>query len=698
MSGIYSSQASSEWWAYGRDTFNNRFTPLQQITAENFAQLTLVAQWSLPSNDVPIWKFPNKQFGPNEGTPLKVGQFLYTVTAASQVAKFDLNTLSPALDSNGEPIIYDPKIYESFSVSQIGFVHRGLIYWHDDNGQNPRLFLTRGDAKLVALNIDTLQPITSFGDNGFISFHPPITEANQPLRFGATSPPVVCNGVVITGCSIPDLVKDRNPPKGNVLAFDAVTGQARWSFNTVPSNQELRSLGLNPDDEWRNNSNAAAGQTNVWTIMSADEELDLVYLPIGSANNDSYGGERLGNNLFSQALVALDASTGKVRWYQQLVRHGIWDYDIPAAPNLVDIEVAGQVQKLVVQVTKQAFAYVFDRVSGTPRWDLVEAEVPASSVPGEEAASTQPIPTKPLPFDHQGVYPNDAKDLIGRDIKANVIDFTPELKEKTMDVLSLYSYGSLYSPPVVFDEGLRGTLQVPGYIGGASWAGAVVNQSTGQLYVSSVTDPFVNAVEAKKSTAVAGEDDPNDSQYNYFVVSGDKWRLKTLESMRENHPFPILSPPWGRITSISLESGEHSWPAPLPVGRGPRELLIKEVGAKNLPEGDLGWNRRTHLLATPKLLIACQEADRTAIGYSDNGKHTLMYSFIPEDPLYRTLNAYDLGSGQLLASVYVPSHAQGALMSFEHNGMQYIAYPAGGYNLDAKVLVFRLPRAEEETP
>lgn len=687
MSGLYSKQDPSEWWAYGRDTSNNRYTPLKQINPKTFAQLELVAQWDLPINKVPIWKFPNKQFGPNEGTPIKVGKYLYTVTAASQVAKFDLDTLAPALDSNGNPIIFDPVIYESYSVSQIGFMHRGLIYWQDEQGQHSRLFLTQGNGKLVALDLENLRPIASFGDSGVVPFHPPIADPSKPLRYGVTSPPVVCNGVVITGSAIPDLIKDSPPARGNVQAFDAISGDPLWSFNTVPSNQEMQALGLDPDEEWINNSNANAGQTNVWTLMSADEDLDLVYLPIGSANNDSYGGGRLGNNLFSQALVALEGSTGKVRWYQQLVRHGIWDYDIPAAPNLVDITVDGQVEKLVIQVTKQAFAYVYNRETGKPRWDLVEAAVPASTVPGEKAASTQPIPSKPLPFDHQGVFTEDSQDLLGRSIKANVIDFTPALNKQTKEVLGKYTYGSLYSPPVVMDEGTRGTLQVPGYIGGASWAGAVVNQSTGQLYVSSVTDPFVNAVQAQT--------EGDNTNYRYFVVPSKNWRIKTAENENISYSLPILSPPWGRITAIDLQSGEHSWPSARAVGRRPREDLNKAVGAENVPKGDLGWNRRTHLLATPTLLIGCQEPGRVVLGYNDAHEHTLMYSFVPEDPLHRTMNAYDPATGELLASHFVPSQAQGALISFEHQGLQYIAYPSGGYNLAAKVLLFRLPKAEE---
>lgn len=686
---LYATQGDSEWWAYGRDTFNNRYSPLRQITRENFSSLELVAQWHLPSNDIPMGSFPNKQFGPNEGTPIKVGRYLYTVTAASQVAKFDLETLAPATDDTGAPVVFDPKIYEHYSVSQIGFVHRGLIYWHDKQGKNARLFLAQGDARLLALDPDTLKPIADFGVAGEVQFHQHRTTPGAPLRYCATSPPIVCNGVVIVGSTIPDLVNDCNPPKGNVQAFDALTGAPRWSFNTVPSNQEMVALGLDPDDEWANNANATAGQSNVWTVMSADESLGLVYLPIGSANNDSYGGHRLGNNLFSHALVALEVATGKVRWYQQLVRHGLWDYDLPAAPNLVDIKVNGRVEKLVVQVSKQAFAYVFNREDGTPRWELVEVATAASGVPGEQAAPTQRVPRKPLPFDRQGVYREAGQDLLGRPVEANIFDFSPASRTRTLKVLDQYVCGPLFTPPVMKTEAVLGTLQLPGYLGGASWAGAVVNPENGQLYVSSVTEPYINAVEATPDNP-----DADAGRYNYFVVNPANWRPRDPAHPSQTYPLPLFQPPWGRITAIDLYSGDHAWASPVAVGQGPRDMLARWVGEEHLPDELLGWNRRTHLLVTPTLLIGCQEPGRQAFGYSDEGGDILMYSLLPEDPLQRTLNAYDPQTGELLASLYVPGQAQGALMSFEYRNQQYIAYPVGGYNLTARVLLFRLPEQQ----
>ncbi|MES3006726.1 MAG: hypothetical protein V4751_03040 [Pseudomonadota bacterium] len=680
MTAIYANQGAGEWWASGRDTRSNRFTPLTQLNRDNFQQLTLVAEWNLPCNDIPIADLPNKQFGPNEGTPIKVGSFLYTVTAASQVAKFDLRTLAPALNPDGQPIVYDPQLYRHFSVAQIGFLHRGLIYWQDQHGNNARVFLAQGNAKLVALDPDTLTPIKTFGVAGVVSFHTHSTPVGKPLRYGATSSPMVCNGVVIVGCAIPDVINETHPPKGNVQAFDAITGAPLWSFNTIPTHEEMLALGLNPEKEWAHHSNDSAGQANVWTLMSADEQLGLVYLPTGSANNDSFGGHRPGNNLFSQTLVAVEAATGKVRWFQQLIRHGIWDYDIPAAPNLVDLHIDGKTEKLVVQVTKQAFAYVFNRETGQPRWDLIDVPVPASSVPGERASLTQPIPLKPLPFDHQGVYPEPGFDLLGRPVAANVLDFTPALKAQSMRVLEQYCCGPLYTPPVVKTKDCLGTLQLPGYIGGASWAGAVVNEQTGQLFVSSVTDPFINAVEPTAA----------DSRYDMFVVKPLFWRPKDPASTTfSKYPLPLFAPPWGRITAIDLLHGEHSWPQPRPVGRGPAAALAAEIGAEHVPDGDLGWNRRTHLLATPTLLIGGQEADREATGFLDLlTQHTVLYKLIPEEPQYRTLNAYDQLSGELVSSIPVPAHPQGALMSFEFEGRQFVAYPAGGFNLAAKVLVF----------
>lgn len=666
-----SAQPREDWWANSRDGSGNRFSPLDEIKASNVARLQVVWEWDLPLNRIAIDRLPARQFGPNEGTPIKVGRYLYTATAASQVAKFDLDTGQPVADPSDEskPLVYDPELYRGLPPEMVGFVHRGLAYWRGTGGQE-RIFLARGDARLVALDPDDLTPVEGFGRNGVVVLHEH-SEPDRSYRYTVTSPPVLCRDTVIVGSSIADLSKLADPPRGDVQAYDALTGAAKWTFRTIPTPEDLAAIGLSADSQWRDGSHARAGHANVWTLMSADPEIGYAYLPVSGASNDSYGGGRKGNNLFSQSLVAVSCDTGERIWHRQLVHHDLWDYDLPAAPNLVDIVDGGEVSKLIAQVTKQGYTYVFDRITGEPRWELREIPVPPSGVRGEQTSPTQPIPARPAPFDHQGVYPSDHVDVLGRRHRANIIDFTPALRARTLEVLGRYRHGALFTPP-----SLEGTIQVPGYLGGASWAGAVVNPATGSLFVSSITQPHVNQVEALGANA----------PHAYFSAGPASWPIKADSQRSENHDLPVLKPPWGRITAIDLATGERAWPRPVPVGAGPREALIEAVGEENLPDGDLGWNRRTHLLATPELLLAGQEAERRAIGYNASAG-VVQYALLPDRP---SLLALDPSTGARVAEIRLPAHAQGGLMSFAYGARQFIAIPVGGFNLPSRILGLRL--------
>jgi quinoprotein glucose dehydrogenase len=261
-------------------------------------------------------------------------------------------------------------------------------------------------------------------------------------------------------------------PPGDVRGFDVRTGKQRWSFRTVPVEGEFG------NETWEQDSWKTTGNANVWTMMSADEALGYVYLPFGTPTNDYYGGRRPGNGLFGESLVCLDARSGKRIWHYQMVHHGVWDYDLPAAPNLIDIRVNGRPIKAVAQVSKHGFCYVFDRVSGKPIWPIEEKPVPQSTVPGEKLSPTQPFPTRPAPFDRQGMTKDD------------VIDFTPELRKEALAILEKYNYGPLFTPPSL----QKPTILMPGVSGGASWAGAAGDPETGMLYVPSITFPFAVTV------------------------------------------------------------------------------------------------------------------------------------------------------------------------------------------------------------
>jgi quinoprotein glucose dehydrogenase len=454
--------------------------------------------------------------------------------------------------------------------------------------------------------------------------------ANRSL-FSHTSPPIVVKDVIVVGGAIDDFQETKEMPPGDVRGFDARTGRQLWRFHSVPQAGEFG------NETWEADSWRYSGNTNVWTLMSADPELGYVYLPFGTANNDWYGGHRPGANLFSESLVCLDARTGKRVWHFQMVHHGLWDYDLPCAPNLIDVTVGGKRVKAVAQVSKQAFCYVFDRVTGKPLWPIEERPVPQQAAPGDRAHPTQPYPTKPAPFDLQNA------------VEENLIDFTPQLRAEAKSILDTWHHGPLYTPPLE-----KRTMMLPGWVGGASWAGASTDPETGILYVPSVQNAmWLNLAKPKSPSATV---DLKIDQSGHDIPGPQG--------------LPLFKPPWGRITAINLNNGNHQWMSV--VGDGPR----KHPAIKHLQLGKLGINRRIFTLTTQTLLIAMQE------GAWFNEKK-------PDYP--PKLWAFDKATGKQLAEVSIPAHATGAPITYSWKGRQYIAYPSGGAIDPAKLIALSLP-------
>jgi quinoprotein glucose dehydrogenase len=353
-----------------------------------------------------------------------------------------------------------------------GGATRGVAYWKDAARDDQRLFLVSGE-QLVALDAKTGQPIREWGEAGKVNLRQGIPRIDEYRWNGA---PIVCRDTVIVGSAVSDNPTSKEMPPGSVRGFDAVTGRLKWVFNPIPQPGEVG------HETWENGSSAYSGNANVWTVMSADAELGYAYLPMSTPTNDWYGGHRLGSNLFAESLVCLECESGRRIWHFQMVHHGLWDYDNPAPPNLVDITVSGKPIKAVAQVSKQAFTYVFDRITGQPVWPIEERPVPPSDVPGERTSPTQPFPTKPAPFDRQGLTIDD------------LIDLTPELRNEAVEIVSKYKYGPLFTPPSVNNGdagGTLGTVQLPGWVGGADWNGAAFDPETHILYVPSITAPIV---------------------------------------------------------------------------------------------------------------------------------------------------------------------------------------------------------------
>ena len=612
-----------EWSVHGGDGGYTRYAPLDQITKQNVADLEVA--WRRPAVASELHeRWPNLQYSNQlRSTPIMVDGVLYASNGIGLVEAFDAGT--------GETI-WIQDLPESIDradgdddVTPRGTSNRGVAYWSEDDA-DARILSVR-PPYLLALDARTGQPAQSFGDAGKVDLRYR-TDTGAPLDYRGSSPPLVVRDVVIVGSAMADhpLTKEQHP--GDVRAYDVRTGALRWTWSPIPQAGEV---GV---ETWLDNSWEYSGMANVWTMMSADEELGLVYLPTGAPSNDMYGGHRPGANLFANSLVCVRAETGERVWHFQMVHHDLWDYDNNVAPILMDITVDGRPIKAVVQLTKQAIAYVFDRVTGEPVWPIVERPVPASNTPGEWISPTQPFPTKPEPFDRHGISVDD------------LIDFTPDLRQEAVEILSPYILGPIFTPPSIRSddpEDTLGTFQIPGSVGGAEWGGAGFDPETGMLYVPSVTAGFF-----------ADLTPGNPDRMNVRYTRG------TREFPAGPRGLPLTKPPYGRITAIDMNTGEHVWM--VANGDGPRDHPA--IAHLNLPP--LGQTGRSMTLLT-KTLLFVSEGDpimvRTPpVGLSDAGK------------IFR---AFDKASGDVVWEMELPAGTNGSPITYLHEGKQYIVLPIG---------------------
>ena len=651
-----------EWRSHSGDLGATKYSPLDQITADNFADLEMVWHWLtvdthlarstgagttlasaetvfdlLEQEEPDRWaewdgvrrSLTRPSIRALVATPLMVNGVLYLSTALYRAAAIDART--------GETLwVHDPRAYESGSPPPLPWRHRGVAYWEDDGVA--RVFWGTGDGFLIAVDAMTGLPAEEFGDHGRVDLTDGLPRAPRERRdilnllpISSQSPPLVVRDTVIVGSSINDRALTKEAPPGWVRAYDVRTGRPKWDFHTVPQGPDEFGADTWLDDSWR-----YSGNTNVWSLMSGDDELGFAYLPIGTATNDYYGGHRLGHNLFAESLVAVDAETGQRQWHFQMVHHGLWDYDLPAAPNLLDITVGGRQVKAVAQVSKQGFVYAFDRVTGEPIWPIEERAVPTDTdLEGEVPSPTQPFPTRPAPFEYQGTSIDD------------LVDFTPEIRQLAVAAVDRFRLGPLFTPQM-----LAGTIMRPSVGGGANWSGAAVDPETGVLYV-----PSVNAY----STIGISAPEPHEQQstLNYIRRS-----LSAGPVMPRG--LPLWKPPYSRMTAIDMNTGDHAWMTP--TGNGDRIRNHPMLRDLDLPPlgGDAG---RTGSLLTRTLLIHALVA-----GGSDGGPR---------------LVAYDKATGAELASLDLPGGALGAPMTYLLDGRQHIALTVGGEV--SGLVAFRLP-------
>jgi quinoprotein glucose dehydrogenase len=684
-----------EWRTYGGDLGNTRYAPLDQINGSNFSKLEVA------------WRFRTDALGPRpeyqyEGTPLMIKGKLY-VTAGSRRAVI-------CLDAGTGELLWMHSENEGARGENAPrqLSGHGVAYWTDGKSDERILYVTAG-YRLIALNAKTGVPVPTFGTDGVVDLKQNDDQDMDLVTatIGLHATPTVAKNVVIVGAAHLDgnVPKSKTNVKGYVRGFDVRTGKRLWIFHTIPRPGEF---GI---DTWLNDSWSYTGNTGAWAQISVDEELNMAYLPIELPTGDTYGGHRPGNGLFGESVVAVDLQTGKRIWHYQLVHHGLWDMDIPCAPMLVDFNLNGRTVKALAQPTKQAYLYVFDRKTGKPIWPIEEKPVPQGDVPGEWYSKTQPIPSKPPAYGHQGVTVDD------------LIDFTPQLRAEAIQLLKdgKYTMGPLFTPPVLSKlEGPLGVITSPGSQGGTNWPGGAYDPETHLLYVYTKTTSQPKSVvkpppsvsdmayvsgragapppatarpmgaarggpadgrggpgrgapgRGGPGAAVAGRGATGTGPAPFDAGAGEGGGRGFGVTVRG---LPLLKPPYGILTAINMDKGDIAWE--IAHGETP-DNVRNNPALKGLTIPRTGQGGNIGPLCTKSLVI---------IG--DSGIATT-----PSGERGAPLRAYDKATGKEVGSVFMPAPQSGSPMTYMLNGQQYIAVAISGGNYSGELVVFKLPSGD----
>jgi quinoprotein glucose dehydrogenase len=658
----------AEWSTYAADLAGSRYRALDQINASNFSKLEVA------------WRFKTDSLGNRpeyklEGTPLMVKGVIYA-TAGSRRAAI-------ALDAATGELLWVHGEHEGArgAAAPRQLSGRGLAYWTD--GKEARILYVTPGYRMIALDAKTGALVPTFGDKGAVDLKlnddqtilPDLTTG----EIGLQSAPVVAKDVILIGAAFREGMTPRSMRnnKGFVRGFDARTGKRLWIFHTIPVQGEAGY------ESWENGSAEYTGNTGVWTQITVDEQLGLVYLPVESPTGDYYGGHRPGGNLYGESLVCVDLKTGQHKWHFQLVHHPLWDMDISSAPILADITVEGRAVKAVAQPTKQGFLYVFDRVSGKPVWPIPEQAVEKGSVPGEWYSPTQPIPSKPRAYSRNGVFAED------------LIDFTPALHDAALTLVAKYKLGPVFTPPVMSKVGgPLATLTMGTASGGTNWPGASYDPETHTVYAyacNACVTP-IGLVPSPKEI----------SDMNYIAGTAGQevvFRAGPGENAGADSPLParsagartgggggggglniqglpLMKPPYATISAINLDKGEIVWQ----IAHGETPDAIRNNPAlkgMTIPRtGQSGYNIGT--LITKTLVIAGEGQVTTTADH----------------PRGAMLRAYDKATGKEVGAVYMPAPQSGSPMTYMLNGKQYIIVAVSGGAYSGEYLAFRLPDAE----
>ena len=622
LMALASESPEVDWPVYGGDQGGTKYSRLTDVNPSNVSRLKAAWEWKTGEKALPAHGTRPGNF---QTTPLMIDNVLYFSTPYNRVVALNA-------DTGAELWSFDPKAYEDGQPPNgTGFVHRGVAAWRDGAAGNKLRIFINSRYRLICLDAATGHVVDSFGAHGIVDLSEGLVWAINRTHYTNTSPPVVYKDLIILGNGVGDRLVYRNDPPGDIRAFHARTGKQVWAFHTIPQPGEFG------NDTWQADSWSFTGHTNAWPPMTLDADRGLVYVPLGTPSNDFFGGRRPGANLFAEALVCLDANTGVRRWHYQIVHHGLWDYDNPSPPNLVTIrpDGAGRQVDAVVQLTKQGFAFVFDRTTGRPVWPIDERPVPSSDVEGEHAWPTQPFPTRPPAFSEQGATLDDAFDL------------TPELKAAAQEELKKYRLGPLFTPP-----SLRGTVQRPGLIGGANWGGAAFDVKSGVLF-------FKTSNQA--NIARVGKPDRSSANPRASEVDADITRIgETNAEFMDG--LPLLKPPYGHLVALDLNRGTIKWRVPF--GDMPSLRLHPALKGVKLP-AVLGVPGAPGVLATAAGLVFAGGGDAA-------------------------LHAVDAATGAEVWHAPLTRRANGTPMTYRSRaGRQFVVIATGGGE-DAALVAFAI--------
>ncbi len=669
------STKNGEWPHYTADIKGNRYSPLDQINASNFNKLEVA------------WRYKTDNLGPRpeyklEGTPLMEKGVLYTTGGTRRSVL--------ALDAKTGETIWTHSLREGkrAAVSPRQLSGRGVSYWTDGRGDERVVYVTTG-YRLVELNAKTGALVNSFGTNGILDLKVGAVKGKgeqidlETGEIGVHSTPAIAKDVVIIGSAMREgaTVSTHNNTKGLVRAFDVRTGKLLWTFHTIPRPGEFG------NDTWEQESWATNGNAGVWTQISIDEDLGLVYLPVETPTSDFYGGHRPGNNLFGESLVCVDLRTGQRKWFFQFVHHPLWNFDNSSAPLILDITVGGRPIKAVAVPSKQAYLYVFDRVTGQPVWPIEEKPVPQSDVPGEKTSKTQPFPSKPPAYGRNYLKMPD-----------DVIDFTPELRAQGLDVLKRYKVGdSPFTPPMLGN--VNGILGAVGAGTATNWPGSAADPETHVVYAQAGNTPSARSLvepppgfsDIRYVSGLGGQ------QFREVLGPGDCCAADApprptapaaptpAAGAAANPPatggggltvqgLPIVKPPYGILSAINLDRGELMW---------------------QVPHGDTPDNIRNHPALKGLNIPKTGQAGTSGVGLMVTKTLVVMgdpqVTTTPEHPRGAMLRAYDKQTGKEVGAIWIPAPQSGSPMTYMVDGKQYIVVAVSGGNYSGEYIAFALP-------